>query len=309
MTTIDTSASKAKPSAAGSLASLVKAHPGKLAFTFSLIGLENVLLLIYPLFGGFAINAIVEGNLMLGLSYAVVVLMFWLIGAARRAVDTQVFTRIYADLAVAVAMTQRSQGESVSTAAARVVLAREFVDFFEKHVPILATSIVSVFGAVGMLLLIEPWVGVATGVALLLAVFWVPGFAARNETLHTRVNNRLEREIDLVAKVGQSSLQRHYLLLSRLRIRLSNREAMAYLAIGLVAAGLFGLTIALLAGAPNVQAGHIYAVMTYLWTFVTSLDEAPALVDQIARLKEIGRRVGVETPAGEPEGTASPPSP
>jgi hypothetical protein len=309
MTTIDTSASKAKPSAAGSLASLVKAHPGKLAFTFSLIGLENVLLLIYPLFGGFAINAIVEGNLMLGLSYAVVVLMFWLIGAARRAVDTQVFTRIYADLAVAVAMTQRSQGESVSTAAARVVLAREFVDFFEKHVPILATSIVSVFGAVGMLLLIEPWVGVATGAALLLAVFWVPGFAARNETLHTRVNNRLEREIDLVAKVGQSSLQRHYLLLSRLRIRLSNREAMAYLAIGLVAAGLFGLTIALLAGAPNVQAGHIYAVMTYLWTFVTSLDEAPALVDQIARLKEIGRRVGVETPAGEPEGTASPPSP
>jgi len=115
--------------------------------------------------------------------------------------------------------------------------------------------------------------------------------------LDTRVNNRLEREIDLVAKVGQTSLQRHYLLLSRLRIRLSNRETIAYLVIGLVAAGLFGLTIALLATAPSVEAGHIYAVMTYLWTFVTSLDEA--LVDQIARLKEIGRRVGVKTPAGE----------
>jgi len=297
MTIIETTAPKAKLSAAGSLASLVKAHPGKLAFTFSLIALENVLLLIYPLLGGFAINAIVEGNLLLGLSYAAVVLMFWLIGAARRAVDTQVFTRIYADLAVAVAMAQRSQGESVSTAAARVVLAREFVDFFEKHVPILATSIVSVFGAVAMLLLIEPWVGIATGVALLVAVFWIPGFAARNERLHTRVNNRLEREIDLVAKVGQPALERHYLLLSRLRIRLSNREAMAYLLIGVAAAGLFGLTIALLASAPNIQAGHIYAVMTYLWTFVTSLDEAPALVDQIARLKEIGRRVGVETRA------------
>lgn len=307
MTIIDTTAPKAKLSAAGSLASLVKAHPGKLAFTFSLIGLENVLLLVYPLLGGFAINAIVEGNLLLGLSYAVVVLLFWLVGAARRAVDTQVFTRIYADLAVAVAMTQRSQGESVSTAAARVVLAREFVDFFEKHVPILATSIVSVFGAVAMLLLIEPWVGIATGAALLLAVFWVPGFAARNEVLHTRVNNRLEREIDLVAEVGQVSLQRHYLLLSRLRIRLSNREAMAYLVIGLVAAGLFGLTITLLASAPNIQAGHIYAVMTYLWTFVTSLDEAPALVDQIARLKEIGRRVAVGTRPESQEG-ASPPS-
>lgn len=304
MTSIDTIPPKAKLSAAGSLATLVKAHPGKLTFTFSLIALENVLLLIYPLLGGFAINAIVAGNLALGLSYAAVVLMFWLIGAARRAVDTQVFTRIYAELAVSVAMTQRARGESVSTAAARVVLAREFVDFFEKHVPILATSVVSVFGAAAMLLLIEPWVGVATLAALLVAVFWVPGFAARNEVLHTRVNNRLEREIDLVAKVGQSSLQRHYLLLSRLRIRLSNREAMAYLVIGLVAAGLFALTIGLLATTPNIQAGHIYAVMTYLWTFVTSLDEAPALVDQIARLKEIGKRVGVETPAGEPEEAA-----
>jgi hypothetical protein len=31
--------------------------------------------------------------------------------------------------------------------------------------------------------------------------------------------------------------------------------------------------------------------MTYLWTFVGSLDDAPSMVDQLARLKDIGRRV------------------
>ena len=41
----------------------------------------------------------------------------------------------------------------------------------------------------------------------------------------------------------------------------------------------------------SARPGHVYAVMTYLWTFVSSLDEAPGMVDQLARLKDIGKRV------------------
>ncbi|MFP3747728.1 ABC transporter six-transmembrane domain-containing protein, partial [Achromobacter sp. SIMBA_011] len=86
------------------------------------------------------------------LLYAVVVLGFWVVGAARRALDTRTFTRIYADLAVPVILNQRQQRHSTSKAAARVVLAREFVDFFEKHVPTIATALVSIIGAAAMLL-------------------------------------------------------------------------------------------------------------------------------------------------------------
>ena len=61
--------------------------------------------------------------------------------------------------------------------------------------------------------------------------------------------------------------------------------------IGLAAAALFALTIGRLATSEGVTPGHVYAVMTYLWTFVGSLDDAPSMVDQLARLKDIGRRV------------------
>lgn len=47
---------------------------------------------------------------------------------------------------------------------------------------------------------------------------------------------------------------------------------------------------------PQVSAGHVYAVMTYLWNFVTSLDEGPGLADQLARLRDIGRRVNTTQP-------------
>ncbi|KTC27182.1 hypothetical protein AO265_31505 [Pseudomonas sp. ABAC61] len=289
--TADPTRKLGQQSAGQTLKAIARAYPGKLSITLSLVALENALLLAYPLFAGFAVDSILRGDTTHALVYAMVVLGFWVVGAARRAVDTRTFTRIYADLAVPVILNQRQQQQNTSTAAARVVLAREFVDFFEKHVPIIATALVSIIGAAVMLLVIEPWIGLACLVALVLCVVLLPRFARRNQQLHERLNNRLEKEIGLVAKVGAESLQRHYRLLSRLRIGLSDREAVAYLFLGVVAAVLFVITITQLSLSPEVKAGHVYAVMTYLWTFVSSVDEAPGMVDQLARLRDIGKRV------------------
>ena len=278
-------------SASQTLKAIAKAYPGKLFCTLSLVALENALLLAYPLFAGFAVDSILRGDASSALFYAAVVMAFWVVGAARRALDTRTFTRIYADLAVPVILNQRLQNHSTSKAAARVVLARDFVDFFEKHVPVIATALVSIVGAAAMFLVIEPWVGLACFAALLLCIILLPRFARRNEQLHERLNNRLEKEIGLVEKVGAQTLRRHYQLLSRLRIWLSDREAVAYLFLGALAALLFIVAISQLALSPAVKAGHVYAVMTYLWTFASSLDEAPGMVDQLARLKDIGKRV------------------
>ncbi|MDF2395224.1 MULTISPECIES: ABC transporter six-transmembrane domain-containing protein [Pseudomonas] len=291
LTVVDPTQKIGQQSAGQTLKAIARAYPGKLFGTLSLVALENALLLAYPLFAGFAVDSILRGDAAHALIYALVVLGFWVVGAARRAVDTRTFTRIYADLAVPVILNQRLQQQDTSTAAARVVLAREFVDFFEKHVPTIATALVSIVGAAVMLLVIEPWIGLACLTALLLCVTLLPRFARRNQQLHERLNDRLEKEIGLVAKVGAVSLQRHYRLLSRLRIGLSDREAAAYLFLGAVAALLFVIAISQLALAPEVKAGHVYAVMTYLWTFVSSVDEAPTMVDQLARLRDIGKRV------------------
>lgn len=37
-------------------------HRRKLITTFSLVGLDNLLLLVYPVFGGWVINAVMDGN-------------------------------------------------------------------------------------------------------------------------------------------------------------------------------------------------------------------------------------------------------
>ncbi|MFQ1825585.1 ABC transporter six-transmembrane domain-containing protein [Aeromonas veronii] len=283
-------------SAGRSLGAIARANPLKLAGAFSLVALENILLVIYPLFAGFAIDAIVKGQWWQASSYALIVLLFWLIGAMRRAVDTRTFTHIYAALAVPVILTQRQQQEGQSTIVARVTLAREFVDFFEKHIPILATSLISIVGAAVMLMVIEFWVGIACMGVLLLFGLLLPGFSRKNQLLHERLNDRLEHEVKLVTHAQSTSLTRHYHALAWIRIRISDREALAFLAVGISASLLFLLAITMLMVQPQVSAGHVYAVMTYLWNFVTSLDEGPGLADQLARLRDIGRRVNTAQP-------------
>lgn len=120
---------------------LGRRHSRKLFLTLLLVVAENVMYLLYPLLAGFAINAILSGRTWHAVLYAAMVFTMWAIGAARRSVDTRTFARIYAELAVPVIVAQRSEKQSASTIAARVALSREFVDFFEKHLPVLITSL------------------------------------------------------------------------------------------------------------------------------------------------------------------------
>ena len=266
-------------------------HCRKLITTFSLVGLDNLLLLVYPVFGGWAINAVMEGNVWQAMLYGVVVLLMWIIGAARRAADTRTFTQIYTEIAVPVVLEQRKREVPHSAITARVALSREFVSFFEEHLPIAATSLVSIFGACMMLLILEFWVGVLAVAILALFLWLLPHFAAISENLYFRLNNRLERDNHLIRDGNERQLYRHYGWVAKLRVLISNREALGYLSIGIAMSVLFGFAFIHMTLKGYGSAGHIYSVSTYLWMFAMSLDDVPRLVEQYSNLKDIGQRV------------------
>ncbi|AHG75587.1 Integral membrane protein [Mannheimia varigena USDA-ARS-USMARC-1296] len=250
------------PNVFGTLKQIALENHKKLSGTFALVGVENLLLLLYPLVGGLAVNAVMNHNVWLALLYAVVVFAIWSVGSARRAVDTRVFVRIYADLAVNAVLNQKRKG-STSSATAHAALARQFVDFFEEHLPMLITAVFNIVGSVVMLLVIEFWSGLlALGILLGWAAA-LPHYMRMNDRLYFKLNNRLENEVAVIEYGESQRLVKHY----RLLVMLSLRE--------------------------NVSAGHIYAVLTYLWSFAFSLDDMPRLVEKFSELKDIGKRVEV----------------
>ena len=248
-------------------------------------------MLIYPVFGGWAINAVIEGNVWQVMFYGLVVLLMWLVSATRRVADTRTFTRIYTEIAVPVVLKQRQREVPHSAVTARVALSREFVSFFEEHLPIAATSLVSIFGACIMLLGLEFRVGVLAVGILALFLWLLPRFAAISENLYFRLNNCLERDNYFIQKGNERQLYQHYGLVARLRVLISNREASGYLCIGVAMSILFGFAFVHMTLKGFGNAGHIYSVSTYLWMFAMSLDDVPRLVEQYSNLKDIGQRV------------------
>ena len=266
----------------------------KLSMAFIFVALENILFLIYPLFGGFAINAVMQGHVWHALTYAILVLFMWLIGAARRSVDTRTFARIYSEIAVPIIVKQRLQGQNRSAISARVALSREFVDFFEMHLPTAITSLVSIFGACLMLLVSEFWIGVATIVILIIFATLLPGFTRISSRLYLALNDRLERDVDMIGQAPENMLRKHYGLMAYLRIKISNREALGYLCIGIAISILFAFSFAWITLYGYGSVGHIYSITTYLWMFAMSLDDVPRLVESYSNLKDIAERVYID---------------
>ncbi|MEG9532892.1 ABC transporter six-transmembrane domain-containing protein [Mannheimia bovis] len=215
------------PSILGTLKQIALDHRKKLAATFSLVAAENLLLLLYPLVGSLAVNAVLNHNVWQALLYAVMVFAIWAVGS------------------------------------------------------------------VVMLLIIEFWTGLLAFFVLLSWGLALPHYAKLNDRLYFKLNNRLENEVSVIEQGSNHGLTKHYGLLAKLRIAISNREALSFLLIGISLCVLFGSALAMLSLNNNVTAGHIYAVLTYLWSFAFSLDDMPRLVEKFSELKDIGKRVEV----------------
>lgn len=271
---------------------IARHHRHKLTATFALVATENLLFVLYPLVGSFAVNAVLSGETVKALAYALMVFVMWVVGSARRAVDTRAFVRIYASLAVPAILNQKQKG-TTSSATAHANLARQFVDFFEEHLPMLITAGFNIVGSVVMLIIIEFWSGVITLLILLIFIGVLPKYTQINDRLYHKLNNRIENEVEVIERGQAGELVRHYDLLAKIRIGISNREAMSFFVIGVALAVLFGTTLVILAH-KTVSAGHIYAVMTYLWGFAMSIDDMPRLVERFSELKDIGARVEID---------------
>src|SRR5215208_2999854 len=202
-TTVPSMVSPDSPGPAPSLWALLTGiggrHRLKLALTYTLTLAENGLNVLYPYLTGVAIDALLAGR-WVGVSP---LLIAWTVhlaaGLFRHVYDTRVFTLVYADLAADLVERQRVQGANAAHLAARVTLSREIVDFLQVEVPTAAASVVHFVGAAAMLFVLNLWVGALALVALVPMSLFMLWFSRISLRLNAALNDRLEREVELVS--------------------------------------------------------------------------------------------------------------
>ena len=269
-----------------------RAERWRIALTYGVTLLENLFHLLYPWTIGLAIDGLLAGQ---GFRVLVPLAAIWsahiLVGAARQVYDTWVFARVHAAIATATIARQRVAGIDTTEIAARSVMSRELVDFFEREVPTLMTSALGLLGGIAMLFWYDRLVGLVVTLWMVpvLVIYAVMG--CRAHRLNRDLNDETEREVDLIERRRFAPLASHFRRRGRLRVRLSNAEATSWSLAELFSITAVVLVLLRMTSLPGIQAGALYAMLAYVWRVLERLDQAPTLVQRFARLLDIRRRL------------------
>lgn len=271
--------------------SIFKGYTSKILTTYFLSIFENSFALLFPYTTGLAINDIMVGK-TLGLVYLA---SAWLINGlthmVRQRYNIRVFSLIYRDVACSVVREQADRGIESSKIVARSSLSREFVDFFERNIPMLLNTVFRSLGALVMLFIYD-W-----NIALYCIVIALPLFIINKKyskvslILNKNLNDQYEKEVGILTENNPEHIYEHYTLLSKGRINLIDTQVVNW---GIMELFIICLIIAVIVRAGTLAgaaAGTIYSIVSYTWNFVNSLDQVPALVQQISRLKDIKSRL------------------
>ncbi len=263
----------------------------RISLTLSLVILETLLELLYPLFIGWAINDLLNESfngiyLLVSLGMLSV-----LTGSARRFYDTRIYAHIYQTITPEMVAREKVKCQSVSTIAARSNLLTELVEFFENALPEVITS---VFGLAGVLIIISALnvnIFLACLALLVLLALIYAAIGNLNYRLNAGYNSELEYQVEAIKQADASHVRAHFKRLMQWNIKLSDLETGTYfvLWIGIIAVFVYTPITAIESGI--IDYGLLFALLMYVFDFIEKVATLPLYVQQVIRLKEIANRI------------------
>lgn len=274
-----------------SLKNLLFRFKWRISLTFTLVLLETLLDLLYPLFIGWTINDLLNDQ-MRGVYFLTVLgITSLIVGSARRFYDTRIYAGIYQIVSCEMVVREQAKGQSVSTITARARLLTEFVEFLENSMPDVVGSVVGLAGVLIIIMSLNVNVFLAC-LALLALIGLIYTFTGRfNYSFNAGYNAELERQVDAIAQVGVSGVNAHFSKLMRWNIKLSDLETGNYFFIWSGVIALFVYTPITVIGEGETNYGLIFSLLMYVFDYIEKTATLPLYVQQLIRLKEISARL------------------
>ncbi|NOT85124.1 MAG: hypothetical protein HOP02_10205 [Methylococcaceae bacterium] len=282
---------------------IMKKHAWGIVWVLFFLLLENVAWLLEPTYFGKLLDALIDKfyNDDLKMNY-VVPLAFWmgiyllttLGGALSRFLSGKAYSRLYVDIAGAVIANSTLQGYPPSKTLARAELAKEYVTFLKDRLPEVVWQISGTFGAVGALFFYD-WRIAAIGLAVIFPIALVYNRYRKQVTkLQTDLHNNREDLFQLFENHNTVAIKDYYLGMVAPQTSISRWNAFNYTFTKLLMMGVFVAVLFICVDVDKFSTGKIYAIVSYLWTFILSTDYLPGLMESVTSLIELNDRLKQE---------------
>jgi hypothetical protein len=112
----------------------------------------------------------------------------------------------------------------------------------------------------------------------------------RSRRIYRHLNDETEVEVEVIDTGTHDEVRRHFGILGRQWVRLSDAEAVSWSIVDVIAAALaiFALWRTVDIGA---EVGAIFATIAYVWAYLGGFDQIPGVLQRMSNLGDIRRRL------------------
>ena len=274
-----------------SLRNLIIRFKWRISFTFTLVVLDALLNILYPLLIGLAINDLLEGKYIGIMRLVGLGVLSLVVGSARRFYDTRVYSGIYCQISPEMVEKEYKKESSVSVISARSSLLTEFVKFLENSMPEVIGAVVSLIGIISILatLNLKVFLACIALLLLILAVYTISG--KLNYRLNAKYNNQLERQVEALESRDIGFIKDYFRSLMKWNIKLSDLETVNFLVIWIGIIALFIYTPITVIESGILKYGLVFSVLMYVFEYIDKAVTFPLYIQQLIRLTEISKRL------------------
>jgi ABC-type multidrug transport system fused ATPase/permease subunit len=284
------------------LIEVVKQFKFWIILALSLVAIENLAWIVEPALFGNVIDAMIDAASGETTATYLPPLLLWVgaflvnsgVGALRRSVDQRIYLRMFTEIATRVSRSAVEHRLSVAKTAARAQLSREYITFLQYRVPEIGEQLISIGGALVGLTFFDARIAVACFFVVGPLTFINLWYSKRVGVLQAALHDGIEETYDVFATKDPEKVREYYKTLIRPQQKIANWGATSFGLMRIVLLFIFLAVLYIAIDLDKFSTGNIYSIVAYLWTFVSSSEYLPDLMESWTSLKDISRRLRAE---------------
>jgi ABC-type multidrug transport system fused ATPase/permease subunit len=218
-------------------------------------------------------------------------------GAVRRFADEKIYLNMFSNIAVHVAEASREKGLDVAKTAARVELSREYITFMKRRIPDIIEQCFDLGGTIIALAFYDKRIAATCSCIAIPLMLMSRLYKKKVSRFEKELHDMREDVFQIFATKSTREIRHYYDLMAKPQRKIANWGALNFGVLRIFLLGIFLLVLFIAIDLDDFSTGKMYSVVAYLWTFVTSTEYLPDLMESYSSIKDIQERVRTENPA------------
>lgn len=283
--------------------SIMKKHTPGVSLVVLFLFLENFTWILEPTFFGKLLDALIDKfynddlktDYIFPLSLWIgIYLLNTLGGALSRLYSGKIYSKMYVDIAGEVISSSTKKGLPPSRILARTELAKEYVNALKDRLPEVIWLVFATFGAIFALFFYDWRIAAICFAVLFPIAFIYSGYRKNVVELQKDLHDKREDLYALFENQTNEAIGDYYHRLVMPQTRIAKWNSVNYTVTKLLLMVILVVVLFICVDIDKFSTGNIYAIVSYLWTFILSTDYLPGLMESVTSLIELNGRLKQE---------------